>query len=143
MVGTRVTFLNSFYFLIGTRITSIILVEFFFTIYVKKRLILCTGWIRWLFYQESLFKECINCRFMEPLTIGDYPNSMRSLVGSRLPKFSTYQAQLVRGSFDFIGLNYYTSFYATNAPQLSEAMPSYLTDSLVIITSKCIFMKSQ
>ncbi|XP_027357326.1 beta-glucosidase 12-like [Abrus precatorius] len=72
--------------------------------------------------------------FLDPLTIGDYPNSMRSLVGSRLPKFSKNQARLVRGSFDFVGLNYYTSNYATDAPELSEAMPCYLTDSLAILT---------
>ncbi|PNX97726.1 beta-glucosidase 24-like protein, partial [Trifolium pratense] len=72
--------------------------------------------------------------FMDPLTLGDYPSSMRSLVGNRLPKFSTYQAKLVKGSFDFIGLNYYTSTYATNAPELSEAKPSYTTDSLAILT---------
>ncbi|XP_020207128.2 beta-glucosidase 12, partial [Cajanus cajan] len=74
--------------------------------------------------------------FMEPLTIGDYPNSMRSLVGSRLPKFSTYEVELVRGSYDFIGLNYYTSYYATDAPELSEDMPSFLTDSRVVLTSE-------
>ncbi|WJX66916.1 Beta-glucosidase 12 [Trifolium repens] len=74
--------------------------------------------------------------FMDPLTFGDYPSSMRSLVGSRLPKFSTYQAKLVRGSFDFIGVNYYTSTYATNAPELSDAMPSYTTDPLVILTQE-------
>ncbi|KAE9600177.1 hypothetical protein Lal_00045799 [Lupinus albus] len=74
--------------------------------------------------------------FMEPLTIGDYPSSMQSLVGKRLPKFSTHQSRLVRGSFDFIGINYYTSYYATNAPQLSEARPNYLTDSLVNLSSE-------
>ncbi|CAL0322318.1 unnamed protein product [Lupinus luteus] len=74
--------------------------------------------------------------FMEPLTIGDYPSSMQSLVGNRLPKFSTHQSKLVRGSFDFIGINYYASYYATNAPQLSEARPNYLTDSLVNLTSE-------
>ncbi|KAK7314795.1 hypothetical protein VNO77_33323 [Canavalia gladiata] len=74
--------------------------------------------------------------FMDPLTVGDYPNSMRALVGSRLPKFSRYQARLIRGSFDFIGLNYYTSYYATDAPELREAMPSFLTDSLAIITDE-------
>jgi len=78
------------------------------------------------------------CRFMDPLTIGDYPSSMRFLVGSRLPKFSKYQAKLVRGSFDFIGLNYYTSHYATNAPELSEAKLSYITDPLVILSRKCV-----
>ncbi|KAK8464416.1 hypothetical protein PHAVU_011G202500 [Phaseolus vulgaris] len=74
--------------------------------------------------------------FMEPLTIGEYPKSMQSLVGSRLPKFSADEVKLVRGSFDFIGINYYTSNYATDAPELSEARPSFLTDSLVILTSE-------
>ncbi|ESW05682.1 hypothetical protein PHAVU_011G200700, partial [Phaseolus vulgaris] len=74
--------------------------------------------------------------FMEPLTIGEYPKSLQSLVGSRLPKFSADEIKLVRGSFDFIGLNYYTSYYATDTPELSEARPSYLTDSLLILTSK-------
>jgi len=80
----------------------------------------------------------MHCRYMDPLTIGDYPSSMRSIVGSRLPKFSKYQAKLVKGSFDFIGLNYYTSYYATNAPELSELKPSYNTDALVIMTSKYV-----
>ncbi|KAK2421555.1 cyanogenic beta-glucosidase [Trifolium repens] len=74
--------------------------------------------------------------FMDPLTIGDYPSSMRSLVGSRLPKFTTYQVKLIKGSFDFIGLNYYTTNYTTNAPESSEAKPSYITDSLVIVTNE-------
>lgn len=75
---------------------------------------------------------------MDPLTVGDYPSSMRSLVGSRLPKFSAYQVNLVRGSFDFIGLNYYTSYYATNAPELSEGKSNYMTDQLSILTSKFV-----
>ncbi|CAK8532339.1 unnamed protein product [Lathyrus sativus] len=74
--------------------------------------------------------------FMDPLTIGDYPSSMRSLVGSRLPKFSAYQVKLVRGSFDFIGLNYYASYYATNAPELSEEKSNYITDPLIILTQE-------
>ncbi|MCI09062.1 beta-glucosidase 12-like, partial [Trifolium medium] len=69
--------------------------------------------------------------FMDPLTSGDYPKSTRSLVGSRLPKFNTKQARLLIGSFDFIGLNYYSSIYASDAPLLSNVKPNYLTDSLV------------
>ncbi|XP_061367285.1 beta-glucosidase 13-like [Gastrolobium bilobum] len=72
--------------------------------------------------------------FMAPLTTGDYPQSMRSLVGQRLPKFSKEQAHLLNGSFDFLGLNYYTSQYAANAPHLSNIIRSYLTDSLVNLT---------
>ncbi|CAJ1933297.1 unnamed protein product [Sphenostylis stenocarpa] len=70
--------------------------------------------------------------FMDPLTSGDYPKSMRSLVKSRLPKFTAEQSRQLIGSFDFIGLNYYTSTYASDAPHLSNAKPSYATDSLVI-----------
>ncbi|CAN0902046.1 Beta-glucosidase 24 [Linum grandiflorum] len=52
--------------------------------------------------------------FMDPLTKGEYPKSMKSLVGNRLPKFSKEESELVKGSFDFLGLNYYTSSYAAN-----------------------------
>lgn len=72
---------------------------------------------------------------MEPLTTGNYPKDMRSLVGRRLPKFSKQQARLVNGSFDFLGLNYYTSNYAANAPRLSNSRPNYNTDSLANLTS--------
>lgn len=85
----------------------------------------------WLFERKVKLKELIDFRFMDPLTSGDYPKSMRSLVGARLPKFTTKQARLLIGSFDFIGLNYYSSTYASDAPHLSNARPSYLTDSLV------------
>ncbi|KAF7805372.1 Retrovirus-related Pol polyprotein from transposon RE2 [Senna tora] len=70
--------------------------------------------------------------FMEPVTTGDYPASMRSLVGKRLPKFSKQESNMLIGSFDFIGLNYYTANYAAHAPLFTDATPSsYLTDSRV------------
>ncbi|KAL6341650.1 hypothetical protein AAG906_032771 [Vitis piasezkii] len=50
--------------------------------------------------------------YMDPLTYGDYPHSMRSLVGKRLPKFSKEQSEMLKGSYDFLGLNYYTANYA-------------------------------
>ena len=43
---------------------------------------------------------------------GDYPSSMRSRVGSRLPRFSESEAAIVKGSLDFVGINHYTTFYA-------------------------------
>ncbi|KAL0386000.1 UNVERIFIED_CONTAM: Beta-glucosidase 6 [Sesamum radiatum] len=51
-------------------------------------------------------------RFIEPLIRGDYPRSMRTRVGTRLPKFSQAQAAQVKGAFDFIGINHYTTWYA-------------------------------
>ncbi|OWM73468.1 hypothetical protein CDL15_Pgr026567 [Punica granatum] len=76
----------------------------------------------------KLYKEKI--RFLDPLIYGDYPYSMHSLVASRLPKFSQEQSAIVKGSFDFIGMNYYTANYAQDAPQLGNTNLSYPTDSL-------------
>ncbi|CAH8361913.1 unnamed protein product [Eruca vesicaria subsp. sativa] len=54
--------------------------------------------------------------FMEPLTKGRYPDIMRKIVGSRLPNFTEAEAELVAGSYDFLGLNYYTTQYAQPKP---------------------------
>ncbi|XP_004295223.1 PREDICTED: beta-glucosidase 12-like [Fragaria vesca subsp. vesca] len=67
--------------------------------------------------------------FMDPLTNGDYPHSMRSLVGNRLPKFTKEQSKLLIGSFDFLGLNYYTTYYASYTPQNNSLNASYVTDA--------------
>ncbi|XP_047336468.1 putative beta-glucosidase 41 [Impatiens glandulifera] len=48
--------------------------------------------------------------FLEPLLLGDYPLSMRKLVGERLPKGSNS----FKRSLDFVGINHYTSLYARN-----------------------------
>lgn len=68
--------------------------------------------------------------YMDPVVFGDYPSSMRSIVGKRLPKFTKEESAFIKGSFDFIGLNYYTAFYAENLPKSNISHPSYLTDSL-------------
>lgn len=67
--------------------------------------------------------------FMDPLTNGDYPFNMRALVGDRLPKFTEEQSQLVKGSFDFIGLNYYTANFVDSLPYVNQFNISYNTDS--------------
>ena len=60
---------------------------------------------------------------------------MRSLVKDRLPKFTKEQSKLVKGSFDFIGLNYYTANYAAYAPQPNGDRASFSTDSSANLTS--------
>ncbi|XP_022735952.1 LOW QUALITY PROTEIN: beta-glucosidase 13-like [Durio zibethinus] len=70
--------------------------------------------------------------FMEPLVRGQYPLSMRRLVKDRLPVFTAAEKNLVKGSFDFIGINYYTSRYAKHIPINPKAAPvSYLVDQYV------------
>ncbi|KAL4612081.1 hypothetical protein ACB092_08G173100 [Castanea dentata] len=73
--------------------------------------------------------------FLNPLINGDYPPSMRSLVKDRLPKFTKEQSKLVKGSFDFIGLNYYTANYAAYAPQPTGDRASFTTDSSANLTT--------
>ncbi|RWR77814.1 beta-glucosidase 12 isoform X1 [Cinnamomum micranthum f. kanehirae] len=73
--------------------------------------------------------------YMEPLVRGKYPFSMRSLVGDRLPSFTKEQAHMVKGSFDFIGLNYYTALYATDLPLSNSHRKTYVTDANVTITA--------
>ncbi|KAG9456713.1 hypothetical protein H6P81_001221 [Aristolochia fimbriata] len=69
--------------------------------------------------------------FMDPLLHGYYPHTMRNLAGDRLPKFNQRESQMLRGSFDFIGLNYYTTYYASEAGVSNTIYKSYSTDSHV------------
>ncbi|KAJ6947882.1 linamarase family protein 1 [Populus alba x Populus x berolinensis] len=52
--------------------------------------------------------------FMDPITNGDYPRNMHDFVGGRLPKFTAEESKMLKGSYDFIGINYYTTYYAQN-----------------------------
>ncbi|XP_074566497.1 beta-glucosidase 6-like [Curcuma longa] len=66
--------------------------------------------------------------FMDPLFFGDYPSSMRTRVGERLPKFSEAEGALVKGSLDFVGVNHYTTYYAKhNSTNLAQFL---LNDAL-------------
>ncbi|KAF7824500.1 vicianin hydrolase-like [Senna tora] len=51
--------------------------------------------------------------YADPITYGSYPESMQSIVGDRLPKFTKAQKEFVKASYDFLGINYYTTYYAT------------------------------
>ncbi|KAM7506885.1 hypothetical protein LguiA_017338 [Lonicera macranthoides] len=68
--------------------------------------------------------------FMDPLKFGRYPEVMTKKVGSRLPRFTDEQAKMVKGSYDFIGLNYYTTYYILNAPNRDQHLQWYTTDPL-------------
>ncbi|KAI5390722.1 variant 5, Beta-glucosidase 12, partial [Lathyrus oleraceus] len=76
--------------------------------------------------------------FMQPMTTGEYPLSMVSFVGNRLPKFTREQSKILTGSFDFIGVNYYTSNYAANIPHSNNdtSKSTYFKDTHVNLTSR-------
>jgi beta-glucosidase/6-phospho-beta-glucosidase/beta-galactosidase len=75
------------------------------------------------------------CRFAHPITYGDYPQSMKSLVGNRLPKFTATQSKHLKGSLDFLGINYYTAYYAESDPSSNTVNISYETDRQVTLSS--------
>ncbi|XP_057437050.1 beta-glucosidase 11-like [Lotus japonicus] len=55
--------------------------------------------------------------FLNPFTFGEYPDSMKKNAGSRLPSFTQKESNLVQGSIDFLGINFYYSFYVKNNPR--------------------------
>eukprot|EP01018_Ginkgo_biloba_P002629 Gb_22954 [translate_table: standard] len=75
--------------------------------------------------------------YLDPLTSGKYPDSMISIVGARLPKFSRQQAADLKGSFDFIGLNYYTTQYAFHSHIPPNPLRTdYFLDARANVTSE-------
>ena len=62
--------------------------------------------------------------FADPIFKGDYPASMRQRLGNLLPRFTSAQKQLLLGSYDFFGLNHYTSEYVANEPNPSSDNPA-------------------
>ncbi|KAK4493192.1 hypothetical protein RD792_017945, partial [Penstemon davidsonii] len=57
------------------------------------------------------------CLVLEPVLNGSYPQNMIDYVPKgNLDEFSTEESTLLKGSIDFLGLNYYTTYYASNDP---------------------------
>lgn len=74
---------------------------------------------------------------VDPIIYGDYPKIMRSLVGNRLPKFSDEESRVVKGSIDFLGVNYYSARFAEDAITRSSSFEfSYSTDNHVNLTTE-------
>eukprot|EP00347_Sterkiella_histriomuscorum_P017499 403349118 len=50
--------------------------------------------------------------YYDPLVFGDYPQIMKDFItGNRLPSFTDEEKQMLKGSYYFLGLNYYFSRY--------------------------------
>ena len=67
--------------------------------------------------------------FLSPMVTGDYPKIMKEVVGDRLPSFSAEERERVRGSFDVVALNYYTSMNVQDRPPASGM--NFFTDPRV------------
>ncbi|GLT51250.1 hypothetical protein SLA2020_246710 [Shorea laevis] len=68
---------------------------------------------------------------IHPVVYGDYPKIMREMVGNRLPNFTKEQSEMIKGSFNILGVNYYTTMYAEDSGYDTGANLSYTTDSRV------------
>ncbi|KAI5083200.1 hypothetical protein GOP47_0002943 [Adiantum capillus-veneris] len=66
--------------------------------------------------------------FLTPSVFGDYPASMRVLVGDRLPSFTFAESSLLKGSLDFIGINYYSTYYASTYSPRNEENKDFFSD---------------
>ncbi|KFK37529.1 hypothetical protein AALP_AA4G268900 [Arabis alpina] len=71
---------------------------------------------------------------LKPLTFGDYPDSMKRTVGSRLPVFTEEESELVKGSADFIGIIQYLSAKVSNKKPSPSGHPDFYSDMGVSMT---------
>uniref|UniRef100_A0A2A4JUL2 beta-glucosidase n=1 Tax=Heliothis virescens TaxID=7102 RepID=A0A2A4JUL2_HELVI len=70
--------------------------------------------------------------------VGDYPAIMRSVVDenskqqgfarSRLPYFTPQEVKMLRGSWDYLALNHYTTFMVKHRPKKNDSEPTYIND---------------
>ncbi|XP_057850019.1 beta-glucosidase 12 [Cryptomeria japonica] len=71
--------------------------------------------------------------YTDPLVRGEYPASMRAMLGARLPRFTQAQSNQVKGSFDFLGINYYTGMYTIHDSAVQNPMNNNFTQDARII----------
>lgn len=71
---------------------------------------------------------------LNPVVFGDYPELMKKIAGPRLPSFTKSQSEVLKASFDFLGMNYYTSVYVSdNSNRSREGISSFQTDMAAIM----------
>lgn len=76
---------------------------------------------------------------MDPTVYGDYPEVMKKLIGKRLPSFTAAQSKKLKGSFDFVGANYYSAFYVKNVVDVDPNIPDWRSDAHIEWKSKFFF----
>ncbi|QCE06585.1 beta-glucosidase [Vigna unguiculata] len=81
---------------------------------------------------------------MEPLLYGDYPISMKTNAGVRIPAFTPRESEQLKGSFDFIGVNYYTHVNITdNSDSLKNQLRDYSADRAAMILGMDLFSNKE
>ncbi|OWM69098.1 hypothetical protein CDL15_Pgr025285 [Punica granatum] len=66
----------------------------------------------------------------DPLVYGDYPETMKKNAGPRIPSFTPLESKLVKGSFDFLGINFYDAVKVMdNSRSLDVTLRDYQADT--------------
>ncbi|CAD5332583.1 unnamed protein product [Arabidopsis thaliana] len=65
---------------------------------------------------------------LSPLVFGDYPETIKTTAGNRLPSFTKEQSMMLQNSFDFIGINYYTARFVAHDLHVDLSRPRFTTD---------------
>ncbi|KAI3693349.1 hypothetical protein L6452_33184 [Arctium lappa] len=82
--------------------------------------------------------DFVNGWFLDPLEKGKWPESMQEFAttptanhpkGRTLPEFSDDQRTKLIGSYDLLGINYYTAFYVQYQAPSDDISPGYIRDS--------------
>nr|GME07138.1 beta-glucosidase 44-like [Ipomoea batatas] len=66
--------------------------------------------------------------FLHPIVYGEYPKTMKNIVGDRLPKFTPDEVKMVKGSIDYVGINQYTTYYVYDPYPKTPCILSYQND---------------
>ncbi|KAL7534164.1 hypothetical protein ACHAXR_005683, partial [Thalassiosira sp. AJA248-18] len=78
----------------------------------------------------------------DPVWLGDYPLSMRKILGARLPRFTEDEVQRLVGSADFLGLNHYSSALASK-PNKAPAYGGYWAEQFVTLSDDSAWKKTE
>ncbi|XP_060676274.1 beta-glucosidase 11-like isoform X2 [Ziziphus jujuba] len=78
--------------------------------------------------------------FLHPLVYGDYPEIMKRNAGSRIPAFTNYESKLIKGSFDFVGVLYYSYLTIKDNPDsLKMQLRDFDADMAAILNCMSLF----
>ena len=68
---------------------------------------------------------------------GDYPETMKTRVGSRLLAFTEDESEQVKGAIDFVGvINYMALYVKDNSSSLKQSLHDFNIDMAVELTCK-------
>ncbi|KAI3507734.1 hypothetical protein L1887_22725 [Cichorium endivia] len=73
--------------------------------------------------------------FLNPLVNGDYPEIIKKNAGNRIPTFTKFESERIKGSFDFFGLNHYSTLYVKDdSNSLENDVRDFIADMAVTYT---------